>query len=427
MSDCVEAEQALIGGLLIDSSVITEVDVEPSDFGNANYAAIFEAIKGIQSEGEVADVFTVADRLNRGSEQNWLPSLAAIQKNTISTRNIGTYSKHIKRFAVERKATLIAQDLLEALRHDGLSAVDAAISQLMALESTPRKSTHTLKESLRAAMDHIEKIQGMDGLSGVRTGLTELDDLMGGFHDSDLCIIGARPAMGKTGLLINLALNSNIPCGIFSTEQAHDQIALRSISMTGSVNSQNLRTAKLNDNDWAGITAALGLLAEKHVFIDDKSRPTIAQVCRQARKWKLKHGIKILYVDYIQRLQATDTRLPKHQQVEEIVVGLKTLAKELDIPIVALAQVNREVEKRTDRRPGMGDLKDSGAIEQEADEIIMLYRDEVYNPDTEFKGIAELNIEKNRHGPIGCVKAAWIGQYMRFEDLKPDEYWRERQ
>jgi replicative DNA helicase len=223
--------------------------------------------------------------------------------------------------------------------------------------------------------------------------------------------------MGKTALMLNLILNANVSTGFFSSEMAAMQGAMRMISTVGSVNASKLRNADMGEDEWSGYNAGMSLLHDRPVYIDDQSKPTIDELQRQARIWKQEHDIKCLHVDYIQRIDAMEKRAPKHLQVEEVAQGLKSLAKELRIPIIALAQVNRNVESRSNRRPNMGDLKDSGAIEQEADQIMILYRDEVYDKETNDKGIAELSIEKNRHGQTGGIRLSWEAQYMRFRNL----------
>jgi replicative DNA helicase len=212
-------------------------------------------------------------------------------------------------------------------------------------------------------------------------------------------------------------LANDLSNGFISAEMSALQGALRMLAMSGRVDASKLRRANLDDHDWAALTAGVNNLNKKKVFIDEQSSPTIGEVQRQARIWKHENDINVLWVDYVQRIRANNSNCPKHERVEEVVMGLKTLAKELNIPVIGLCQVNRDVDKRPNKRPTMGDLSDSSAIEKEADIVAMLYRDEVYNPDTEFPGLAELNIEKNRHGPTGGVKLNWQGKHMIFSDL----------
>jgi replicative DNA helicase len=243
--------------------------------------------------------------------------------------------------------------------------------------------------------------------------------MLGGLHGGDLVIVGARPAMGKTALMLNMAasaLMAGFPVGVFSGEQGVSQITQRLIAIQGRIPVMRMRNGSLIGEDWSKLSAAVASLKDRGMYIFDKPAPTLSDIVRRARSWHYNHGIKAIYLDYLQRVKIT-TKAPRHEAIGEIAAGLKELARELNIPVIALAQVNREVEKRVNKRPFMGDLKDSGTIEQEADQIFMLYRDEVYNEETKDKGLAEINIEKNRHGSTGRVDLAWRGEYLRFENL----------
>lgn len=413
-----EAEQAVVGGLLLDNSKIAEIDLTPFDFCDQALSQIFGAMVQLEGSGQPFDIWTVSDELSRTTGKDWAVTVAQIAKNTASASNIEIYAQHVKRYRRAREARRIASELSDNIALDE-GAVDVAISELMALDTQTVQTTYTLKEALKMAVDQIDYVHKSGGkLTGVTTGLIDLDECLGGWQKSDLCIIGARPAMGKTGLLLGAALDCGVPAGVVSSEMSAEQLATRAISNYGRVDSQRVRTANLDDDDWVKLSNAIGMMNDKPVLIDEKSSPTIGEVQRWARKMKQKHGIKILFVDYLQRLRGNNPRDSRIDQVSEIARGLKTLARELDIPVVALAQVNREVERRTtDKRPLMGDLANSSEIEKEADEIIMLYRDEVYNEDSQDKGVAELNIEKNRHGPTGLVRVAWMAKYIKFENL----------
>jgi replicative DNA helicase len=247
-----------------------------------------------------------------------------------------------------------------------------------------------------------------------------MDKFIGGFHNSDLVIVGARPAMGKTAFMLNLAINADAPVGIISAEQGMMQMGGRVIAIDGRINTAGIRSGKLEDEDYNRMTASYSRLRDRVIQFYDKPAPTLQDIVRQARKWKHNLDIKALYIDYVQRVKV-DGKAPRHEQIGDVAMGLKELARELDIPVIALAQVNRSVEARTNRRPQMGDLKDSGVIEQEADVIAMLYRDEVYDENSQHKGIAEVDIKKNRHGDIGIVRTVWRAEYLRFEDLANGE------
>lgn len=410
-------EQNIVGSLLVDPAGLADIDLMPQHFAQKSCAAVYETIQHLVGAGEVIDVLTVSDELEKRTNRNWLPYLAELSKNTIFTPNLKRHAEAVKAKSVERFAQSVAARLIEDLPSQGLASVDQAIVDLMSIGNESKKTVFSLRESLQQAHKYLSDTLDKNGLTGITTGLSDLDDFIGGFHDTDLVVIGARPAMGKTALLLNFAFCAGVPCGIHSTEQAALQVALRFLSMQSRVDSRLVRNAELDDFQWSSVTTATTKLLEKQIWIDEQSTPSISEIARQARRWKQQHDVKIIFVDYIQRIKGGDPRQPKHERVEAVVVGLKSLAKELNVPVVALAQVNRDVEKRADKRPGMGDLKDSGAIEQEADVIGMLYRDEVYNPDTDEKGIAEINIEKNRHGPIAMVRAAWLGSIFKFENI----------
>lgn len=412
-----EAEQSVIGGLMLDNAMLAEIDLTPADFCDGSMAEMYRAILALDSQNKPFDMETMADELRRTTGKDWWVPVATVVRITPNARNVPTYAEHVKRYRRNREARFIAQRLIESASRDD-NAIDAAIADLMALNTTKRETLYSMKQALKHAVDYVDHVHKHSGeLTGINTGLVDLNEVMGGYQKQDLIIVGARPAMGKTGFLLSSALEVGVPSLIQSAEMSAMQLALRAISTNGELDSQKIRTAKLEPEEWPKFSAAVGRLAEMPIWIDEASSPTIGQVQRQARKLKQTHNIQILFVDYLQRLRGNNPRDSRIDQVGEIARGLKSIARELDIPVVALAQVNRSVENRPNKRPLMGDLANSSEIEKEADEIIMLYRDEVYNEDSEDKGIAELNFEKNRHGPTGTVKTAWIPQYMRFADL----------
>jgi replicative DNA helicase len=319
------------------------------------------------------------------------------------------------------KAQGIAQTLETRLAEGGLEAVDDAIRELMLLAAPRGNFECDTAAAVSCAIDEIELAYKSDGPIGIPTGLKDLDDCIGGLRPPDLIVIGARPSIGKTALLLNLADNSKHPAGIISAEQGRTQVGLRLIAKNGSLNAYRLRIGKIEDEEWPRIVHAASVVKDRKVRINDQPNPTIEEVMRQARKWKFQYGIQALYVDYIQRIRALP-KAPRHEQVGYVALSLKELARELNIPVIALAQVNRNVEERENKRPTMADLKDSGSIEQEADTIITLYRDEVYDEETPNKGIAELNVLKNRHGPTGMIRCVWIAESMSFHNMDFQHY-----
>jgi replicative DNA helicase len=284
------------------------------------------------------------------------------------------------------------------------------------------KHDHGPLEYLRLAQKHLDDLH--EGrIQVLSTGLKALDKMLGGFHDSDLIIVAGRPAMGKTAIMLNMALKCGGVVGVMSGEQPAEQMAMRMVAMRGRVDLEKMRSVgRMQGDDWKRVTSGFKmLLDDSTVLINDKPMPTMADIQRQARKWKHQNGIKALFIDYIQRIGGGDKRTPKHEQIGEIAKGLKTLARELNIPVIALAQVSRDVEKRAVKVPGMADISDSSEIEKEADQVITLYRDEVYNMNTDEKGIMQVVVCKNRHGQVGTVKVAWLAQYMLAENLAGDE------
>lgn len=416
-----EAEQGVLYGLLKNNARLQECDLEPHEFQSWQHQEVYAVICELVNSGEVADMVTVCERLEQlAPGQQFLPYLSTIMRDGTCVAGVEAYSKIIRKTHRKQQALDIAETLKIGLLDGGdTDPVDAAIQQLMALNTVGRNFDHDMRGIMAAGLRIIDTAMDSDGLIGIPTGLQDLDDCLGGFHDTDLIVIGARPAMGKTAFLLNLALAANEPVGIISAEQGHEQMGLRLISIEGKLDSQKIRTGGFYDEEWATLAMTVNRLTDKPIRMNDEPGININKVIRQARDWKFKYGIKALYVDYLQKVRAGDKRLKRHEQVGEVAGSLKNLARELGIPVIALAQVNRECEKRPNKRPLNSDLADASEIEKEADEILFLYRDEVYNPDTPDKGIAEIDISKNRHGPVGTVRAAFMGKFMRFEQLAP--------
>ena len=295
---------------------------------------------------------------------------------------------------------------------DGLETLDTGkiVRSLMELDQQETNHEITIKQAMAQALQDME--QASEGIRGITTGLADLDKHLGGWHKGDLCVIGARPAMGKTALLLHFAQSCGVPLGLVSAEQPAYQIAQRHVASIGKVRLSDLRQGKVGEHETKAVITANHRL--KDYWIYDRSAPTIDEIVKVARRWKHKHDIQVLFIDYIQRIQGKGKA--RHEQVGDVVRSLKTLARDLSIPVVALAQVARQVEARDNKRPGMGDLSDSSEIEKEADQIITMYRDEVYNNNTDEPGICELKVCKNRHGYTGTVVARWIGEHVSFAD-----------
>ena len=410
-----EAEASVISVLLRDNSKIQSIGLMPKHFQNATYAHIFDVIKRMLSARQVVDIISLAEEL--GIERDWLTFLSNIMTSgCCSVDNVGAYAELIERGYVRRQAIAIADKLKSS---EGASeAVSDAIRGLMSLGSSESNYEYDLKGVMQAGLAAIDKaFKNKGSLLGVDTGLTSLNEILGGFHAGDLVIVGARPAMGKTSILLNMLMGANEAVGCFSGEQGVMQISQRLISIKSKVSLMNMRNGNLDDADFNNLNAGGHTICRhKGFWIYDKSSPSIEDVERMARKWKFEHGIKALYVDYLQKIKR-DSSKNKAEAIGDNAARLKDLARELEIPIICLAQVKRDVETRQNKRPLMGDLSDSSETEKEADQIIMLYRDEVYNPDSNDKGVMELLVEKNRHGATGRCFAKWDGRYLEVSDL----------
>lgn len=415
------AEWATIGAVLLDNSMITEIKepLEPADFIDSSNMQIWGAITQMITDGVQAEVISVAEYLEKTTGKGWMTVVAGIVQNTASTRNCGHYAAIVKEEAQKRAAINIAQELESSVERD-TDSINNAITKLMKLKTNKRSQDCTIGEAVTASVDEMEAMIGQDKIPGLSTGLLDLDDLLGGLQPGDLYIVGGRPGMGKTALMLNIANACGVPVGIASTEQPSNQVAKRMLCIEGYVSAYRMRVNQLTDDDWKKVAKSMGNLITKNIHINDRSRPHISEIMAQARKWKFDHNIQLLMVDYIQRVKG-DPKAPKHERVEEITQSLKELARELEIPVVALAQINRKVDERTDKRPFVSDLKDSGAIEQEADGVFLLYRDAVYHADTQFPGKAEIIVGKNRHGPLATINSTWVGDFMQFRNYSSGE------
>lgn len=420
----VQAEQGIICMAIRNNSRMQNCDLEPYEFESWQNQEVFRTIQSLVNAGKVADLVTVCEDLEQSCPgQEFLPYIRNLIEDSWSINSFEQCCEIVRSEYRKMQAMDIANELKRSLESGSQGeAVDTAIQQLMSLNTVGRNFDHDMNSVMAAGLRMIDEAMDSQGLIGVDTGLPDLNECLGGFHKTDLIVVGARPAMGKTAFMLNLALAANKSVGIISAEQGHEQMGLRLISIEGKLDSQKIRTGGFYDEEWDTLTKAVNRLRIKSIRVNDEPGISISKIIRQARDWKFKYGIEALYVDYLQKIRATDKRMKKHEQVGEVAGLLKNLARELEIPVIALAQVNRDCEKRPNKRPLNSDLADASEIEKEADEILFLYRDEVYNPDTMDKGIAEIDISKNRHGPTGMVRCCFIGKFMRFEQLAPKSY-----
>lgn len=415
--DQVFAEEAVLCGLLMDNMRLHDVAniIRAEHFTSADRIAVFSEIRSRVLAGDPADVVTICEA--NGKIADYVMELAA---SAYSSANIMAYADIVHKNWKMREAVGIAMRLTAGARSKEDDSVDRAIAELLALNSSAADCEFTGKQALKLAWQEIERASQREGqIPGIPTGIDDLDEILGGFHDSDLTIVGARPAMGKTaflGGLVEAAAIAGKKPGLISAEQPAIQMALRRVSALSGVSAMSLRNGSIHEEDWAKLQAGMSAGIARDMMVYDRSAITLDELIGVARKWVHSHGVKSLYIDYAQRI--TVPGVDRTTEVALVARGLKNLARDLKIPVIALAQVVKTVDQRTDKRPTAGDLANSDELTREADQIIMLYRGEVYNPNTQDKGIAELLIEKNRHGPTGFKRVKYIGETMTFQSFR---------
>lgn len=425
----VESEQSVLGALLIDNDAVDRInDLRVEHFYRGDHRAIYAEITGMIAAGIPADVMTVYERLmskGKSDDVGGLAYLNALAQNTPGASNIARYAQIVRDRAQKRGLLVVAseiQDSVVTTPDEAVVLIDRAQEKLEKLAEARVKSEPTLAaESLGEYLTKLE--ERIDGKGKpIPTGLRDLDDkLGGGMSGGDLVIVAARPAMGKTALALGIANHVAVeaPALVLEMEMMVAQLQQRNVSMQGRVSMRRLREPHLLTNDdWDRITVATQRITDLKLYLDDQPGLTMLEVRSKARAIKRKYGLSLLVVDYL-GLMAMGSEERHDLRIGAITKGLKSLAKELDIPVIALSQLSRKCEERTDKRPLMSDLKDSGDIEADADTILFLYRDEVYNPDSMDKGIAEIIIAKQRQGETGRVAASYLGDFTRFEDLAP--------
>ncbi len=435
----IEAEQSVLGGLMLDNDAWLKIAdrIGEKDFYRRDHQLIFKAIKDLLEENQPCDVITLSEWMEAQAKLDLVGGLAylgMLANNTPSAANIKAYADIVRERSVLRQLVRVGTDIANsAFETEGRSTtelLDLAEQEVFAIaEQGAREGGFTsIKQLLAAAVDKIDTLfHREDGITGIATGFNDFDEKTAGLQPSDLIIVAGRPSMGKTTFAMNIAeyvaVHSELPVAIFSMEMPGEQLALRMISSLGRINQTNVRTGKLDDDDWPRLTGAISMLADKPMFIDDTPALSPTEVRARARRLAREHGqLGLIVLDYLQLMQVPGKNDNRATEVAEISRSMKALAKELQVPIIALSQLNRSLEQRPDKRPKMADLRESGSIEQDADVIAFIYRDEVYNEDTEDKGVAEIIIGKQRNGPIGSVRLAFLGKYTRFENLAPDYY-----
>jgi replicative DNA helicase len=431
-----DAERALLGGLMMSPEQLPEVSerVAARDFYRADHRALFELLTEMSAEGGHIDLVTVAERAARGGNDEQYGGLSyvlALAEEVPSTANLVHYASVVREKSTLRQLIAAAHEVEKHAFEEADTAgvlVERAAQALMELGNRDqRRSWSQVSLIIDEEINRIEQLaKAATGVTGITTGFLDMDRKLAGFQATDLIVLAARPAMGKTALALNFAMNAALlgerPVGIFSLEMGRGQLVTRLLSCLGTVEGGKLRTGKLTDEDWARLLEASERLRQHHIFIDDTPGVTLSDVRARCRRLKaVAPNLGLIVLDYLQLMQGDDPRSPRQQQISDISRGLKILAKDLEVPVLALSQLNRGVEQRAEKRPMVSDLRESGAIEQDADVIMFIYRDEIYNPDSADKGLAEVIIAKQRNGPTGTVKLAFQGQYARFDNLAEEE------
>ncbi len=428
-----EAEQSVLGGILLDNPALNTVleALDPSDFYSDAHRKIFSAIIDLSNRSEPCDLITLSNILKdqkRIDQVGGTAYLASLVDNVASAANISYYVKIIKEKSILRRLIGSATEILNK-SYDASMDVDHILDEaehaiFEISENKIRPSFHPIRDIIKESFKTIERLYDKKELiTGVATGFDKLDDLTSGLQNSDLIIIAGRPSMGKTAFALNIAqyaaLEMGVPVAIFSLEMAREQLATRMLAAEARVDSQRLRKGFLGETDWPKLTTAAGRLSDAPIYIDDTPAITVMEMKAKSRRLKADKGLGLIVLDYLQLMRGSVFKDSREQEISEISRSLKALAKELSLPVIALSQLNRKVEDRTNRRPQMADLRESGAIEQDADVIAFIYRDEVYNrsEDNPEKGIAEIIIGKQRNGPTGIVKLTFQEKYTRFENL----------
>ncbi|HIE12821.1 MAG TPA: replicative DNA helicase [Desulfotomaculum sp.] len=430
----IDAEQAVLGAIFLDPDVIHQVVgiVQPDDFYQEPHRLIFETMLTLDDEGAPIDIITVVDRLRQAGRlertggASYVVTLADVVPST-------AHAEHYARLVAEKALLRTLIQVATRIRDMGyeagedprklLSEAERMILEL-AQDRAELAAFSSLKTVIEAALKHIEKVCQTpgQGMLGLPTGFTDLDRILSGLWPQDLIIVAARPSMGKTALALSIALNvakKGIPVGFFSLEMSKEQLVQRLLTAEAKIDHKRIRTAQLEDEDWQQLTEAAAGIAPLAIFIDDTPGLRAREMRARAKRLQREQGLGLLIIDYLQLMQSTRRAENRQQEIAEISRSLKALAKELNVPVLALSQLSRAVEQRQEKKPVMSDLRESGALEQDADVIMFIYREEYYRPETEKRGIAEIIVAKQRNGPVGKVELAFLKEFTCFVNLAP--------
>ena len=435
----IEAEQSVLGGLMLVGEAWDQVAdrLVEEDFYRREHRLIFRAIGQLAGAGQPCDAVTLGEWFERHGETaniGGVAYLAELANNTPSAANIAAYADIVRDKSVLRKlieaGTQIAGD---GFNPEGrgtpeiLETAEQRVFRIAEAGARGRKQVVPVRQSVKEAVELLAQRYANRGqLNGLTTGFKDLDDLTSGMQRQDLVIVAGRPSMGKTAFALNIAeavaMRAKQPVLVFSMEMSASQLAFRLISSMGRISQKDLRSGELAEEEWPRVSQAASLLSESKIFIDDTPALSPGELRSRARRMMREHGLGLVVIDYLQLMQVPGNKENRATEISEISRNLKAMAKELDVPVIALSQLNRALEQRNDKRPVMSDLRESGAIEQDADLILFIYRDEVYNKESNHKGIAEIIIGKQRNGPIDTVKLTFLGQYTKFENYAPEAY-----
>ena len=433
----IEAEQAVLGGLMLDNRAWDQIAdrITAEDFYRRDHQVIFSAIAERSANGEPSDAVTLAEWLERKGltgETGGLVYLGQLVRDTPSADNVRAYADAVRERSTLRQLISIGGEIANSAYdpegRDAAEILDEAERRVFEIAEGRNKTGSgfvPLRNEVGKVIDMIDTLaQNPGAITGLSTGFKKLDEMTAGLQKGDLIIVAARPSMGKTTFSLNMAENAafgakQAKVGVFSMEMGREQLAFRMVSSLGRVDQTKLRTGQLDD-DWSRVQMAISMMKTSNIFIDDTPALSPTEVRARSRRLKREHGLDLIVVDYLQLMQVPGNKENRTAEISEISRSLKALAKELAVPVIALSQLNRSVEQRTDKKPVMSDLRESGAIEQDADVIMMIYREEVYNKETPRKGIADIIITKQRNGPIGEVELTFLGKYTKFENYAPE-------
>ena len=429
----IEAEQAVLGSMLTDQdAVVDAIEIlKPEDFYRDDNKYIYEAILNLYNKSEPIDIITLKSEListGKFEAVGGYEYIALLPDKVPLVSNAEKYMRIVEEKSILRKLIKASNDLM-ALGYEQNEEIDTIMEQAEKkifdiMQGKNQRGYSSLKDILVDTFAEIEKLYNQkEPITGIPTGFVDLDYKTAGLHKSDLVLIAARPAMGKSAFALNIAshaaIHAKVPVVIFNLEMSKSQLVNRILCSEAMVDSNKIRTGKIEEDDWVKLATALGPLSEAPIYIDDTPGITVTEIRAKCRKLKLEKNIGLIVIDYLQLIQGSGKRnSSREQEISEISRSLKILAKELDVPVIALSQLSRAAEQRTDHRPMLSDLRESGAIEQDADIVMFLYRDDYYNPDSEKKNIAEVIMAKHRAGSTGTVELLWLGNYTKFANIE---------